>query len=119
MGMTGLFLNITESVASGGPLHKHLPQTAAQTRRNGAKHHVQQSHPYRPPRTERRSQSHAEQQRLRHPQHRHPAELENDKSDSDNRTEWHRLYAWSDLSNFAKTLQNGQLIALEGKLKLA
>ena len=28
MGITGLLLNVTESVASGGPLHKHVPQTA-------------------------------------------------------------------------------------------
>jgi len=27
------------------------------------------------------------------------------------------MYAWSNLSNFAKTLQKGQLITLEGKIK--
>lgn len=41
----------------------------------------------------------------------------NDKGDYETRTEWHRVYAWSNLSNFAKTLQKGQLITLEGKLK--
>lgn len=41
----------------------------------------------------------------------------NDKGDYETRTEWHRVYAWSNLSSFAKTLQKGQLIALEGKIK--
>jgi single-strand DNA-binding protein len=33
------------------------------------------------------------------------------------RTEWHRVFAWSNLSKFAKTLQKGQLITLEGSLR--
>ena len=41
----------------------------------------------------------------------------NEKGDYENRTEWHRVYAWSNLSNFAKTLQKGQLITLEGTLR--
>ncbi|WP_263381238.1 single-stranded DNA-binding protein [Granulicella arctica] len=41
----------------------------------------------------------------------------NDKGNYENRTEWHRVYAWSHLSKFARTLQNGQLVTLEGKLK--
>jgi single-strand DNA-binding protein len=41
----------------------------------------------------------------------------NDKGDYENRTEWHRVFAWSNLSKFAKTLQKGQLIALEGTLR--
>jgi single-strand DNA-binding protein len=41
----------------------------------------------------------------------------NDKGDYENRTEWHRIFAWSNLSKFAKTLQKGQLIALEGTLR--
>ena len=41
----------------------------------------------------------------------------NDKGDYQTRTEWHRVYAWSNLSKFAKTLQKGQLITLEGKIK--
>src|ERR1700749_529349 len=41
----------------------------------------------------------------------------NDKGDYENRTEWHRVYAWRNLSKFAKTLQKGQLIALEGILR--
>lgn len=39
------------------------------------------------------------------------------EADYENRTEWHRVYAWSNLSSFAKTLQKGQLITLEGKIK--
>jgi single-strand DNA-binding protein len=39
------------------------------------------------------------------------------RGDYENGTEWHRVYAWSNLSSFAKTLQNGQLISLEGKIK--
>jgi len=41
----------------------------------------------------------------------------NDKGDYESRTEWHRVYAWSNLSKFAKTLQKGQLITLEGTLR--
>ncbi|MBB5060608.1 single-strand DNA-binding protein [Granulicella aggregans] len=41
----------------------------------------------------------------------------NDKGDYENRTEWHRVYAWRNLSKFAKTLQQGQLITLEGILR--
>ena len=35
----------------------------------------------------------------------------------ENRTEWHRVYAWRNLSKFAKTLQKGQLVTLEGTLR--
>ena len=41
----------------------------------------------------------------------------NDKGDYENRTEWHRVYAWRNLSKFAKTLRKGQLITLEGVLR--
>jgi single-strand DNA-binding protein len=41
----------------------------------------------------------------------------NDKGDYETRTEWHRVYAWSTLSNFAKNLHKGQLVSLEGKIK--
>jgi single-strand DNA-binding protein len=41
----------------------------------------------------------------------------NDKGEYDTRTEWHRVYAWGNLTNFAKTLLKGQLISLEGKIK--
>jgi single-strand DNA-binding protein len=41
----------------------------------------------------------------------------NDKGDYETRTEWHRVYAWKNLSKFAKTLQKGQLITLEGTLR--
>ena len=39
------------------------------------------------------------------------------REDSRTRTEWHRVYAWRNLSKFAKTLQKGQLITLEGTLR--
>jgi single-strand DNA-binding protein len=41
----------------------------------------------------------------------------NDKGEYDTRTEWHRVYAWGNLTHFAKTLQTGQLVSLEGKVK--
>lgn len=41
----------------------------------------------------------------------------NDKGDYETRTEWHRVYALSNLSKFARTLQKGQLITLEGTLR--
>ncbi len=41
----------------------------------------------------------------------------NDKGDYETRTEWHRVYAWRSLSKFARTLQKGQLITLEGTLR--
>src|SRR5260370_40602983 len=41
----------------------------------------------------------------------------NDKGDYENRTEGHRVFAWRNLSKFAKTLQKGQLVTLEGILR--
>ena len=41
----------------------------------------------------------------------------NDKGDYENRIEWHRVCAWRNLSKFARTLQKGQLITLEGVLR--
>src|ERR1700683_4569385 len=41
----------------------------------------------------------------------------NDKGEYETRTEWHRVYAWGNLSKFAKTLLKGQLVSLEGKIK--
>jgi single-strand DNA-binding protein len=41
----------------------------------------------------------------------------NDKGDYETRTEWHRVFAWSNLSKFSRTLQKGQLITLEGTLR--
>src|ERR1035437_10671213 len=41
----------------------------------------------------------------------------NDKGEYETRTEWHRVYAWGNLANCAKTLQKGQLVSLEGKIK--
>ena len=47
----------------GTPSGQACTADSGQTKRNGAKYHVQQSHPHRPPRTERRSQNRSEQQR--------------------------------------------------------
>ena len=41
----------------------------------------------------------------------------NDKGDYETRTEWHRVFAWRNLSKFAKTLQKGELVTLEGILR--
>jgi single-strand DNA-binding protein len=41
----------------------------------------------------------------------------NDKGEYETRTEWHRVFAWRNLTKFAKTLQKGQLITLEGILR--
>jgi len=41
----------------------------------------------------------------------------NDKGEYDTRTEWHRVYAWKNLAKFARNLQKGQLVSVEGKLK--
>ena len=41
----------------------------------------------------------------------------NDKGEYETRTEWHRVYAWGNLSKFARTLQKGQLVTLEGTLR--
>ncbi|HEV2709488.1 MAG TPA: single-stranded DNA-binding protein [Edaphobacter sp.] len=41
----------------------------------------------------------------------------NDKGNYENCSEWHRVYAWRNHSKFAKTLQKGQLVTLEGILR--
>jgi single-strand DNA-binding protein len=41
----------------------------------------------------------------------------NEQGEYETRTEWHRVYAWGNLATFAKSLQKGQLISLEGKIK--
>src|SRR5258708_27757640 len=71
------FYPVAEGVGRvGTPVGQACTADSGQTKRNGAKHHVQQSHPHRPPRTERRSQNRSEQQRVRHTQHRNPGKLE-------------------------------------------
>src|ERR1700679_1296133 len=60
----------------GTPVGQACTADSGQTQRNGAKHHVQQSHPHRPPGTERRSQNRSEQPRICRPQHRNPGKLE-------------------------------------------
>jgi single-strand DNA-binding protein len=52
----------------------------------------------------------------------HPADKlseswKNEQGEYETRTEWHRVYAWGNLANFAKTLSKGQLVSLEGKIK--
>src|SRR5580704_8628968 len=46
-----------EWVATAHPPGKHVPQTADKPKETELNNHVQQSHPHRPPRTERRSQN--------------------------------------------------------------
>jgi single-strand DNA-binding protein len=41
----------------------------------------------------------------------------NDQGEYENRTEWHRVYAWRSLSKFAKTFQKGQLVTVEGQIR--
>ena len=86
--------------------------------RNGAKHHVQQNHSHRPPRTACRGKNTAQNNREYVVLNIATQESwKNDKGDYETRTEWHRVYAWGNLSKFARTLQKGQLITLEGTLR--
>jgi single-strand DNA-binding protein len=78
---------------------------------------VQQNHPHRPPRTERRSQDPQNNREYVVLNIATQESWKNDKGDYETRSEWHRVYAWRDLSKFAKTLQKGQLITLEGTLR--
>jgi single-strand DNA-binding protein len=41
----------------------------------------------------------------------------NDKGDYETRTEWHCVYASRNLSKFARNLQKGQMVTLEGILR--
>jgi len=41
----------------------------------------------------------------------------NDQGDYESRTEWHRVYAWRNLSRFARTLHKGQLISVDGQIR--
>jgi single-strand DNA-binding protein len=41
----------------------------------------------------------------------------NDEGEYETRTEWHRVFAWRNLSKFARNLQKGQLVTLEGILR--
>jgi len=43
----------------------------------------------------------------------------NEKGEYETRTEWHRVYAWSNLSKFARSLQKGQLVTLEARSGIA
>jgi single-strand DNA-binding protein len=46
-----------------------------------------------------------------------PRSWKHDKGDYETPTEWHRVFAWRNLSKFAKTLQKGQLVTREGILR--
>jgi hypothetical protein len=54
---------------------------------------------------------------VRRPQHRNPGSWKNDKGEYETRTEWHRVFSWRNLSKFAKTIQKGQLVTLEGTVR--
>jgi single-strand DNA-binding protein len=41
----------------------------------------------------------------------------NDKGEYEARTEWHRVFAWRNLSKFARNLRKGQLVTLGGILR--
>jgi single-strand DNA-binding protein len=41
----------------------------------------------------------------------------NEQGEYETRAKWHRVYAWGNLANFAKTLQKGRLVSLEEKIK--
>jgi len=117
MGMTGLLLNVTESVASGGPLHKHVPQTAdtpEETEPNTMFNKITLIGRLGKNAEVRVAQNKKEFVVLNVAT---GESWKNDKGEYETRTEWHRVYAWSNLSNFAKTLQKGQLITVEGKIK--
>jgi single-strand DNA-binding protein len=78
---------------------------------------VQQSHPHRPTRTERRTKTAQNNREYVLLNIATQESWNNDKGDYEIRTEWHRVFAWRNLSKFAKTLQKGQLITLEGTLR--
>ena len=112
------FYPVAEGVGRDGtPVGQACTADSGQTKRNGAKYHVQQSHPHRPPRTERRSQTAQNNREYVVLNIATQESWKNDKGEYENRTEWHRVFAWRNLSKFAKTLQKGQLITLEGKLR--
>src|ERR1700761_7294218 len=82
------FYPVAEGVGRDAtPVGQACTASSGQTKRNGAKHHAQQSHPHRPPRAERRSQNRSEQPRVRRPQHRNQKSWNNDKGDYETRTE--------------------------------
>ena len=99
------------------PMGKRVPHPADKPEGNGAKHHVQQNHPHKPPRTERRGKDRQNNREYVVLNLATQESWKNDKGEYETRTEWHRVYAWSNLSKFARTLQKGQLITLEGTLR--
>ena len=40
-----------------------------------------------------------------------------EQGEYESRTEWHRVYAWRNLSRFAKTLKKGQVISVDGTIR--
>jgi single-strand DNA-binding protein len=117
MGMTGLLLNVTESVASGGPLHKHVPQTADKPKE------TEPNTMFNKVILIGRLGLNAEAKTAQNSKEYVVLNIatqeswKNDKGEYETRTEWHRVFAWRNLSKFAKTLQKGQLVTLEGILR--
>jgi single-strand DNA-binding protein len=104
----------------GTPVGQACTADSGQTKRNGAKHHVQQNHPHL---LIGRLGQNAEAKTTQNKNEYVILNIatqeswKSDKGDYENRTEWHRVYAWRNLSRFAKTLQKGQPITLEGVLR--
>jgi len=112
------FYPVAEGVGRDGtPVGQACTADSGQTKRNGAKHHVQQSHPHRPPRQNAEAKTAQNNKEYVVLNITTQESWKNDKGEYETRTEWHRVFAWSNLSKFAKTLQKGQLITLEGTLR--
>src|SRR3979409_744841 len=117
MGMTGLLLNVTESVASGGPLHKHVPHPAdkpKETEPNTMFNKVILIGRLGQNAEAKTAQNSKEYVILNIATQE---SWKNDKGEYETRTDGHRVCAWRNLSKFAKTLQKGQLVTLEGILR--
>jgi len=115
--------------ASSGPFHKSLPppwEWAATAHPPGKHVRIQRTNfkkelqpcstksSHRPSRKEYRSQNRAEQEDYAVLNIATSESWKNDKGNTKPHR-WHRVYAWGNLSNFAKTLLKGQLVSLEGR----
>ncbi len=87
------------------------------TRRNGAKHHVQQDPPHRPPRTNAEANTTQNNREFTVFNVATQERWKDDKGEKETRTEWHRVYPWGVLSKYASKLEKGQLITLKGTLR--
>jgi single-strand DNA-binding protein len=106
-----------EWVATAHPPGKHVPQTADQPKRDGANNIINKVILIG------RLGQNAEAKTAQNNREYVVLNIatqeswKNDQGDYETRTEWHRVDAWRNLSKFAKTLQKGQLITLEGTLQ--